>query len=41
MDDAVSPCDTRAVVAPVYGWFAEGYDAADLKNAIAMLDELS
>ncbi len=28
-------------VAPVYGWFTEGFDTADLKEAKALLDELS
>jgi predicted ATPase len=26
---------------PVYGWFTEGFDTADLKDAKALLDELS
>jgi hypothetical protein len=26
--------------APVYGWFIEGFDTADLKDAKALLDEL-
>jgi hypothetical protein len=28
------------VLAPVYGWFTEGFDTADLKEAKALLDEL-
>jgi len=28
------------VLAPVYNWFTEGFDTADLKNAKALLDEL-
>jgi predicted ATPase len=31
-------CD---LVAPIYGWFTEGFDTADLKEAKALLDELS
>ena len=27
--------------APVYGWFTEGFDTADLKEAKSLLDELS
>jgi len=27
--------------APVYGWFTEGFDTLDLKEAKALLDELS
>jgi predicted ATPase len=30
----------RAVLAPVYSWFTEGFDTADLKQAKALLDEL-
>jgi predicted ATPase len=33
-------CEARDLLAPVYGWFTEGFDTADLKNAKAMLDEL-
>jgi predicted ATPase len=28
------------LLAPVYGWFTEGFDTADLKDARALLDEL-
>jgi tetratricopeptide (TPR) repeat protein len=28
------------LVAPIYGWFTEGFDTADLKEARALLDEL-
>jgi tetratricopeptide (TPR) repeat protein len=31
----------RAMLAEVYGWFAEGFDTADLSEAKALLDELS
>jgi class 3 adenylate cyclase/predicted ATPase len=30
----------RELLAPVYGWFTEGFDTADLKEAKALLDEL-
>jgi predicted ATPase len=30
----------RAVLAPVYSWFTEGFDTADLQQAKALLDEL-
>ena len=33
--------DARDVLAPVYGWFTEGFDTADLKDAKALLDELA
>ena len=29
------------LLAPVYGWFTEGFDTLDLKAAKALLDELS
>ena len=29
------------LLAPVYDWFTEGFDTADLKDAKALLDELS
>jgi predicted ATPase len=32
--------DAHDLLAPVYGWFTEGFDAADLKDAKALLDEL-
>jgi class 3 adenylate cyclase/tetratricopeptide (TPR) repeat protein len=31
----------RQVLAPVYGWFTEGFDTADLKEAKALLEELT
>ena len=33
--------EARALLAPIYGWFTEGFDTADLKDAKALLDELS
>jgi predicted ATPase len=30
----------RDPLAPVYGWFTEGFDTADLKDAKTLLDEL-
>jgi len=33
--------EARELVAPVYGWFAEGFDTLDLKEAKNLLDELS
>ncbi len=32
--------EARDLLAPVYGWFTEGIDTADLKEAKALLDEL-
>jgi predicted ATPase/class 3 adenylate cyclase len=33
--------EARDLLGPVYGWFTEGLDTADLKEAKALLDELS
>ncbi len=33
--------DARDLLAPVYGWFTEGFDTPDLVEAKALLDELS
>ena len=33
--------EARELLAPVYGWFTEGFDTADLKDAKALLDELA
>jgi predicted ATPase len=33
--------EARDLLAPVYGWFTEGFDTADLKAAKALLDELN
>ena len=32
--------DARELLAPVYGWFTEGFDTLDLKEAKALLDQL-
>ena len=31
----------RELMAPVYGWFTEGFDTRDLKDAKALLEELT
>jgi predicted ATPase len=33
--------EARAMLADIYGWFTEGFDTVDLKDAKALLDELS
>jgi predicted ATPase len=33
--------EAHDLLAPVYGWFTEGFDTADLKDAKGLLDELS
>ena len=32
--------EARELLAPVYGWFTEGFDTADLQEAKALLDTL-
>ena len=32
--------EARNMLAETYGWFTEGFDTADLKDAKALLDEL-
>jgi predicted ATPase len=39
--DQGRPAEARNLLAPVYGWFTEGFDTADLKGAKALLDELA
>jgi len=33
--------EARRLLAEIYGWFTEGFDTADLKEAKRLLDELS
>ncbi len=33
--------DAYDLLAPVYGWFTEGFDTADLQEAKALLEELA
>ena len=33
--------EARELLAPVYGWFTEGFDTRDLKEAKGLLDELA
>jgi len=39
-DGAIKGNGKRPVLAPVYGWFTEGFDTLSLKQAKALLDEL-
>ena len=32
--------EAHELLAPIYGWFTEGFDTADLQEAKALLDEL-
>jgi predicted ATPase len=34
------PQQARELLAPVYGWFTEGFDTLDLKEAKALLEQL-
>ncbi len=38
--DQGRPDEARGIIEPVYDWFTEGFDTADLKDARALLDEL-
>jgi predicted ATPase len=33
--------EAHELLAPIYGWFTEGFDTHDLKEAKALLDELA
>ena len=33
--------EARDLLAPIYGWFTEGFETADLKEAKALLDEFA
>ena len=33
--------EARDLLAPVYGWFTEGFDTLDLKEAKVLLEELA
>jgi hypothetical protein len=33
--------EARDLLAPVYGWFTDGFDTLDLKKAKNLLDEVS
>jgi predicted ATPase len=33
--------EARELLAPVYGWFTEGFDTLDLKEAKTLLNELA
>ncbi len=39
--DQGKPAAALDLLAPVYGWFTEGFDTADLKDAKALLDHLA
>ena len=33
--------EARKILSDIYGWFTEGFEFADLKDAKALLDELA
>jgi tetratricopeptide (TPR) repeat protein len=39
--DRGRPEEARALLGPVYGWFTEDFDTADLKDAKALLEDLA
>jgi predicted ATPase len=39
--DQGKPQQARELLAPVYGWFTEGFDTRDLKEAKGLLDDLA
>src|SRR5262249_5317561 len=38
--DGGEPQQARELLAPIYGWFTEGFDTRDLKDAKTLLEEL-
>jgi predicted ATPase len=40
-DEQGRRAEARDLLAPVYGWFTEGFDTADLKEARTLLDQLA
>jgi class 3 adenylate cyclase len=41
LEQDLDPEEGRAMLAEIYNWFTEGFDTADLKDAEALLQELS
>ena len=39
-EDQQRQAEARALLAPVYGWFTEGFDTPDLQEAKALLETL-
>jgi predicted ATPase len=39
--DRGTPVEARDLLAPVYGWFTEGFDTPDLAEAKALLTDLA
>jgi hypothetical protein len=41
LDEQSKRDEARIVLAEIYGWFSEGFDTSDLKDAKALLDQLN
>jgi hypothetical protein len=41
LDQQGKRVEAGAMLAEIYGWFTEGFTTADLKNAKALLEQLS
>jgi predicted ATPase len=41
MARAMQRSEARQLLAEIYGWFTEGFDTADLKEAKALLEQLT
>jgi hypothetical protein len=39
--DQGKPVQARDLLAPIYGWFTEGFDTLDLKEAKTLINELA
>jgi hypothetical protein len=39
--DQGKPTEARDLLVPIYGWFNEGFDTPDPKEAKALLEELT
>ena len=39
--DQGKSAEAHALLAPIYDWFTEGFDTADLRDAKALLEELT
>jgi predicted ATPase len=39
--DGGKRAEASSLLVPVYGWFTEGFDSPDLRDAKALLDELT
>ena len=41
LDEQGKHDEAQSLLAPVYGWFTEGFDTPDLKDAKALLDSFA